>query len=59
MEKEPKIKNIKDIPRAFINKDVIDADFEDGKEFALRIYQPEALTQWQKRREQIIKKGLP
>jgi len=59
MEKEPKIKSIKGIPWAFINKDVIDVDFVDGKPFAMWIYEPEAFKQWQKRREEIIKKGLP
>jgi len=59
MEKEPKIKSIKDIPRAFINRDVIDEDFVDGKEFVKKLYKPRALGQWEKRREQIIEKGLP
>ncbi len=60
MEKEPKIKSLKDIPKAFIDGDVVDMDFREVKGFVNGpIWKLRLQGEWEKRREQIIKKGLP
>ena len=60
MEKETELlTKASKIPNEFINKDVINVDFVDGKEFVANIRESRSRKESKKRREAVTEKGLP